>query len=191
MMTKIEKLLLSPQNIFTVQDLALLWEIADQKKLWSIIRYYLRIKRLLRIHKGLYSIRPYTSFEVAQKLITPSYVSFYSALSACGIIFQHYEMVYSMALISKEITIKSETYKYHQLKQQVFFDPLGIEDKNTYKIAGPERAMCDSLYLVPGLAFDNLRGVNVDLLSTIAQIYDNARLEKEVAKIIHVEAHRD
>ena len=51
-------------------------------------------------------------------------------------------------------------------------------------MAGPERAICDSLYLFPNLAFDNLNSVNTQKLSQIATIYHNKRLIQSVKKLI-------
>lgn len=185
-MTKIEKLLLSGQNIFTVQDLATLWQISDKVQLWNTIRYYLRSNKLNRIHKGLYAVRNYDSYEVAYKLVIPSYISFYTALGFHGITFQSYETTHSMSLISKKIKIKSRDFNFHRIKEEIFFDPTGIDEVKSdngfvkYKIADKERAICDSLYLLPNLAFDNLSGVNFDKLLSTAKIYKNKKLEKTV-----------
>ena len=41
---KIELLIASRQSVFTTQDLGLVWQIADRRKLFEIIKYYLRLK---------------------------------------------------------------------------------------------------------------------------------------------------
>jgi predicted transcriptional regulator of viral defense system len=190
-MTKIEKLLNSSLHVFTVQDLAVVWGISDKLKLWNNIRYYLRSNRLKRIHRGLYVVGAYTSFEVAQKLITPSYISFYTALAVHGIIFQVYETIHSVALKSKTIMVGKEKFVYHQLKDEIFFNKVGLrlvetENGRNYNIASPERAVCDSLYLVSGLSFDDLSPINMEKLRDIALIYKNSRLEREVEEIINL-----
>jgi len=179
-----EKLLRSPLNVFSVNDLASLWQIKKKQKIWSLIRYYLRVKKLKKLYKGIYTLGDYQEFELAQKLVTPSYISFYSALAVHGIIFQYYSSVHSMAVISKRIQVNKKEFIYHQLKESVFYDSLGIKNNDTYSIAGPERAICDSLYLAPGLYFDSFEKVNFDKLKKVSQIYNNKRLEKEVAEII-------
>lgn len=187
MMTKIEKLLKSTLNVFTVQDLATIWQMDDKKKLWNNIRYYLRVGKLIRVHRGVYVKGEYTSFEVAQKLVTPSYISFYTALARHGVIFQLYTSIHCMALISKNLSTERGKFIYHKLKEKVFFDSSGIEDMGNYHMAGPERAICDSLYLVPGLGFDSLEKIDFSFLRKISKIYHNQRLEAEVKKIITLE----
>lgn len=189
-MTKIEKLLIHPNSVHTTQDLSVIWNITNKKDLWNVIRYYLRTKKLTRIHKGIYaklpttSLKPYTSFELGQKLITPSYISFYTALAKHGIISQYYESIHLAALISKSLQVDNQTFVYHKIKDSVFYDPTGIEDQTIYQMAGPERAICDSLYLFPNLAFDNLDSIDTQKLSQIATIYHNKRLIQSVKKLI-------
>ena len=189
-MTKIEKLLIHPNNIYTSQDLSVIWNITNKKDLWNVIRYYLRTQKLTRIHKGIYtklpttSLKPYISFELGQKLITPSYVSFYTALAKHGLISQYYESIHLAALISKSLQVDNQTFVYHKIKDSVFYDSTGIEDQTIYQMAGPERAICDSLYLFPNLAFDNLNSVNTQKLSQIATIYHNKRLVQSIKKLI-------
>ncbi len=189
---KIEQLLVSSQAVFTVQDLATLWKVSNKVSLYSNIRYYLETGRLKKVHKGVYvvgELDEISSFEVAQKLITPSYVSYYTALAAHGIIFQLYSSIHSMALQSKQLNIfsKNEKFVYHKLKEKVFYNSLGIEDRTKYLIAGPERAVCDSLYLTSDLAFDSLKMIDFDLLKKVSKIYDNSRLEAEVERIVSLE----
>lgn len=180
---KIEKLLASPSRVFTVQDLGVLWGVADDVALYSNIHYYLRAGRLLKVHRGMYALGEYTSFELGQKLVVPSYVSFYTALGVHGVIFQLYEEKHFMALVSKKIAVGNETFVYHKLRKDIFFDQTGAEYRDNCWIASPERAICDSLYLVPGLAFDNLRMVNREKLLEIAGLYKNKRLMIEVRRL--------
>lgn len=183
-MTKIALLLRSNQNIFTAQDLSVFWNVNTKKKLWENIKYYLRTGALIQLKRGLYCLEEKKNeFELAQRVFSPSYVSFYTALAANGIVFQYYSTIHSMAQKTRTIKIKDQIFKYHQIKPEVFLNPLGIEKKKNYLIAGKERAICDSLYLVPSLAFDNLSDLNKEKLLIIAKIYGNKKLEKEIKKI--------
>lgn len=181
---KIEQLLSSSQNIFTTQDLAVIWDISDKQALYASIQYYLQSQRLQRIHKGVYALRDFNSFELAAKLISPSYISLYSALSHHGLIFQFYQTLHSMSVLSKEIQVDEDKFVYHQLKDQVFYDSLGIVNKENYQLASPERAVCDTLYLFSEFSFDDLSKLDFSLLEKVSKIYHNQRLEKEVQTLI-------
>lgn len=191
-MTKIEKLLIHPHNIFTVQDLSIIWNISNKPRLWNAIRHYLRVGKLLRVHKGVYaktsstSLEPYTSFELGQKLLTPSYISFYTALANHGIIFQFHQGIHLAALVSKTIKVNKDTFIYHKIKDAIFYDSTGIKDNQTHKIAEPERAICDSLYLFPNLSFDNLDFLDPEKLLQVSAIYHNHRLAQSIKKLIKI-----
>lgn len=185
--SKIEKLLASSQNVFTTQDLAVIWEMIDPVLLYARIQYYVQQGKLQRLHKGVYGVRGHEPEELAQKVVTPSYISLQSALAAHGIVFQYYQGVRSMALVSKVVWVGGMKLVFHKLKEAVFYNSLGLENRGNYLMAGPERAVADSLYLFSGLAFDNLQGLNFDLLEELSHIYHNRRLEKEIISLIQKE----
>ncbi len=179
-----ETLLTSNQHVFTTQDLALYWNLGNKKTLWNNIRYYLRTGKLIRLHKGVYTTGEHTSFELCQKLIVPSYISFYTALAAHGIISQYYDTIHAMALVSKQIKAVKQKFEYHKLKEIIFYNSLGITDNTTFRLASAERAICDSLYLIPSLNFDKVDFIDPIKLEKISQIYQNKKLEEKVMKII-------
>src|SRR6266496_5713016 len=94
--TNIEKLITSGKRVFTTDDLAVIWQISDRKKLIARIKYYLRQQRLLHIHKGVYAYGDYTPLDVAQKLVPLSYLSLYTAAQMHGLTFQYYSTVFGM-----------------------------------------------------------------------------------------------
>ena len=105
--TNIEKLATSGKKVFTIEDLAVLWQIPERRKLIERIKYYLREKRLIHIAKGVYAYgQDYTSMDVAQKLVPLSYISLYTASQLHGLTFQYYTSVYSISLRSKTYTIQ-------------------------------------------------------------------------------------
>lgn len=184
MATRMEKLLKTGGGVYTVQDLASIWQVADKQKVWNSVRYYLREGKLNRIHKGVYALGEYNEFELGQKLLVPSYVSFYSALAKWGLIYQYYGQVHLAALRSARLQAEGKEFVYHQIKPEVFYNQLGIEDEEGYRVVGPERAITDSLYWEPGLALDDMEGVEMDKLRKIAAIYGNKSLQERVEKII-------
>lgn len=187
-MTKIEILLASNQTVFTTQNLSVLWNIPEVKKLWEITKYYTRAGKIKLIKRGVYVLidpnKPYTPFELAQKIIPVSYISLASALSAAGIRFQYDTQIYAMAAKSKSYHIDGISIRYHQIKESILLHPLGLVQKENYVIASLERAIGDTLYLYPNSGFDNLHDVNTDRLCEVAHIYGNKRVETDVKALI-------
>ena len=181
--SKIEQLIESNQKVFSIEDLGSIWSENDYIKVKALARYYASKNKVFRVKNGLYSIveKP-DVLEVAQHLITPSYISYHTALSIHGINFQYYSDIHCMALRNREIEVKEQKIIFHQIKYDVLFNPLGIINQNGYNLASPERAICDSLYLSPGIGFDNINQIDIIELFKIAQIYNNKSLIKNLHK---------
>lgn len=182
--TNIEKLITSGKTVFTTDDLSVIWQLSDRKRLLERIKYYVRQQRLVRVYKGVYGYGEASPLDIAQKLVPMSYISLYTSAQIHGLIFQYYSTIYSIALRSKKYNIASQTYEYHKVKEQIFYNGLGLYSEEGHTIASKERTICDLLYVFPGFAFDNLKKVDVDLLKKLSPMYGNKRLEREVAEII-------
>jgi len=183
--TNIEKLAVSGKKVFTIEDLAILWQIPERRKLIERIKYYLREKRLMHIVKGVYAYgQEYTPLDIAQKLVPLSYISLYTTSQMHGLTFQSYNAIYTISLRSKTYAIGAQQYIYHKVKEVIFYSPLGLVSNGRYTMADKERTICDCLYVFPGFAFDNLSGIDADKVREIAKIYHNKRLEKEVARLL-------
>lgn len=183
--TNIEKLVSSGKKVFTIEDLAVMWQISERRRLIERIKYYLREKRLMHISKGVYAYgTDYTPMDVAQKLVPMSYISLYTTSQMHGLTFQYYETVYSIALKSKTYNINNKNYIYHKVKETIFYSQLGLVNNGRYTIADKERTICDCLYVYPGFYFDNLLGVNARKLSELSKLYGNKRLEREIKMLI-------
>lgn len=184
-MTKFEKLLVTEQKVFTTNDLAILWQMPDRKQLWSLIRYYLRKKKLQRIYSGTYAIDDnFSNLELAVNLFAPAYVSYLTALGIHGINWQLQAQTHVMAAVSKTITLQNKmTVVAHQVKNYILLNSLGLEKHVGYYLASPERAICDTLYLHPGFVFDNLNAIQSNVLMQVVEIYQNKALTKRVREI--------
>lgn len=184
MKDKLLKLHVSKLSVFTIEDLSTLWNISDRKVLLESIKYYLLTKRLKSLKRGVYvADKEYNNFELAQKLYAPSYISLHTALGSHGINFQHYETVYSVSLQRKKIEVEGKKFSYHSLKEQIFWNQLGLEKKENYYLASPERAVCDAIYLFPRLGFDYLQRLDSQKLRELAPLYDSQTLRQKVEKI--------
>ncbi len=144
--TRLKILMSSGRTVFRPQDLRVLWKDSALTAKISAARMVER-KLILRLAKGYYAIdENYDTRALANLVITPSYVSFNSALASAGINFQQRKSIDSVALLSYRRKIQSITYAYYSIKKELFFHQEGIITKNNVSIACPERAILDSLY---------------------------------------------
>jgi predicted transcriptional regulator of viral defense system len=182
--SNIEKLLTSSKSVVTVDDLAVIWQAQDRRKLHELIKHYLRSNKLVRLHKGVYVYGSYTILDLAQKLVPLSYISLHTASQMHGLTFQNYTTVFCMSLVSKKMQVGEQKFEYHKLKQVAFYCPFGLIQRGQYLLAGPERTVCDMLYVYPGIAFDNLPNLDESLLNRIAWAYSCKRLARDVRHIV-------
>ena len=184
-MTKCELLLKTDLNVFNVDDLVAIWSASSRREVLESVKGYVKRGKLFSIYRGVYSLTPqYDSYELAQKLFTPSYITYYSALSFFGINFQHYDDVHLFGSNSKIIVVDNRRYVFHKAKFAVLMDSTGIIHKKRFSIASPERAICDSLYVNKGVGFDNLRNLDVKKIKEVSKIYYNKRLDNDVNILI-------
>lgn len=188
MMTKAELLLSSSQTVFTVDDLAVLWQMTDRSRLWESIKYYLRTNRLHSIQRGVYALsEDYSPFEAAVKLFPPAYISYTSALAYHGAFFQYSSEIHVMAQASKRLKVMSgQVFIYHQLKNYILLNQMGIEKLDGYWMATLERAICDTSYLVPSFVFEHLDNVNPQILEQLSKLYGNKSLQNRIKRIISI-----
>ncbi len=183
--SNIEKLALSGKKVFTTEDLAIIWQIPERRRLIELIKYYVRQKRLMHIHKGVYAYgEDYTPLDIAQKLVPLSYISLYTTSQMHGLTFQYYETIYAISLKSRKYKIEERGYMYYRVKELIFYNQLGFIDNGKYIIADKERTITDCLYVFPHIAFDNLRGIDKEKLLVLSKIYNNKSLEKRVKELI-------
>ena len=177
-------LMRSKKTVFTFKDLILLWGESDVNFVKKKIHRYVKAGKMNSVRKGIYSKdKNYDKYELATKIYTPSYVSFETVLGQAGITFQHYNQIFVASYTKREITADDQKYSYKRIKDTILTNPAGIESKDNYSIATPERAFLDVVYLNKDYHFDNLNPLNWDKVFEILQIYGgNKRMEKMVKK---------
>lgn len=179
----IAKLYQSNKTILTNKDIALIWWETDRCKLNNKTAYYVRQGALIRLTRGVFAKdKNFNTKELATSLYTPSYVSFETVLREAGIIFQHYDTIFVASRLPRTLTIDKYKITFRKLKDTVLFNSTGIDNKENYSIATPERAFLDMIYLFPNYYFDNLRSINWTLCDEIVKVYDNKQLIKRLNK---------
>ncbi len=180
----LKDLLRSDKTVYSFKELSLLWPAIETKNIKSRVNYYVKKGDLYRIRRGLYAKdKNYDPLELATKIMSPSYISFETVLASAGIIFQYYTQIFVASYQSKNIVCDGKTYTFRKIKNETLMNAMGIEIKEQYSIACPERAFLDTLYLNKNYHFDNLSGLNWNKIYEILKIYKNKRMEKVVKQL--------
>jgi len=176
----ISTILRSKKTVFSFKDIALLW--GDSGNAARVrVNYYLKNGSLYRIRQGFYAKdKNYDRDELATKIYTPSYISFETVLGRNGVTFQYYGQIFVASYLTREIIADKQTYAYKKIKDSVLTNDAGIEHKENYSIATPERAFLDVIYLNKDYYFDNLLGIDWNRVYKILPIYSNKRMEKKI-----------
>lgn len=172
----------SKKTVFTFKDLILLWGESDVNFVKKKIHRYVKADRMNAIRRGMYSKdKNYDKYELATKLYTPSYISMETALGAAGITFQLYGQIFIASYTTKEIECDGQKYSYKKIKDVILTNQAGMESRENYNIASPERAFLDVIYLNKDYHFDNLSALNWDKVYEILPIYGG---NKRMARIV-------
>jgi predicted transcriptional regulator of viral defense system len=191
-------LLKTGQKFFNTSDLQVLWNFVERTKVNNIIRYYKTKKKIYTIKSGLFSLIPLedVTFEdkliIAQKIITPSYVSYHTALNINGVNFQYYESIHLIADYYKKLNILGTEIVFHKITDSIFLSRLGLKEIKTkngnYTIAGTERSIIDTWYLNPNIGLDINYSSKIDkkLLIQISNLYNKPSIKINLKKYFKI-----
>lgn len=169
-----------PQSVFTLSELSLIFPEIAYPNLRRRMSYFTKVGKLKRLHQGIYSKKEYNVLELANKLYKPSYISLETVLVNKGVVFQYYERIFAVSYLTREVKINDIAIQYRQIKESVLTNMQGIENKDGYFIASPERAFLDALYIYKDYHFDNLDALNWDNIFKLQAIYKSGVLNKRV-----------
>jgi len=179
-------LMRSNKTVFTFKDVILLWGESDINFVKKKINRYVKAGKLNAIRRGIYSKdKNYDKYELATKIYTPSYISLETALGAAGITFQFYSQIFAVSYQTKEIECDKKKYSYRKIKDTILTNQAGIESRENYNIASPERAFLDVVYLNKDYHFDNLSALNWDKVYEILPVYGGNKRMAKMVKIYH------
>jgi hypothetical protein len=172
----------SPLTVFTLKDIALLVGEGSENGLKSKVNYYVGKGELTAVRKGVYVKENYNRFELANKIYTPSYISLETVLQAENIVFQHYETVFAVSYLSREL--QSLNLRYRKIKDTILCHPMGLSHEGGYTIAVKERAFLDALYIFGSYSFDNVSPLNqATVFTLIEEVYKVKTMERRVKEI--------
>lgn len=171
------------RTVFSSQDIQALWNISSHNTK-IILKRMLQNDLLIKLAKGYYALSvDFNIYELANLIISPSYISLDSALLYHGVSFQTNSRVISAALLNYKRQIKNTIFEYHAMKESLFFNLAGINYNQNFSMAVPERAILDTFYFgfLPNL--DNFEKINRSYLKELAQFYPKT-IQKKVTDLI-------
>jgi hypothetical protein len=169
------------KTVFSFNELALLWPQASPKTIKSRIHYYVQQGDVYHIRKGLYAKdNKYDSYELATQIFIPCYISFETVLLSAGVLFQYYSQIFVATYQSKSIECDGHTFVFKRIKNTLLLNTAGVQIKEKYSIATPERAFLDIIYLNNDYHLDNPSALDWKKVYEILPIYNNKRMKKIV-----------
>lgn len=171
-------------TIFTTKDVSLFWNEPRVDFVRKKLYRYLKSGKIKSVRKGIYAKdKNYNKYELASKIFTPAYVSFETVLAKAGVIFQFYSQIFVASYLTRELIIDGQNYSFKKIKDAILTNRIGIETKDNYFVASPERAFLDLVYLNKDYHFDNLTNINWNKVSEILPIYGgNKRMAVKIKK---------
>ena len=167
-------------TVFTLKEITLLFPNLTYKTILNKLIYAIKTNRLKKIRKGIYAKDRFNFLEVANKLYTPSYISFETVLQKEGIVFQVYKTVFVASYLTRNIKLKENEIFYRKLINEVLLNSNGVEKINNYFAATKERAFLDAIFLYKNYHFDNLKPLDWEKITELKKIYQSKTLEKQV-----------
>jgi len=180
----LKTILRADQTVFTFKDLLLMWGGIDVITARKRVNYYIKSGNLYPIRRGIYAKdKNYDRFELATKIFTPAYISFETVLGNAGVTFQYYSQIFVASYQTKEIIADGQKIVYKTLKSSILTNSAGIENKEHYAIASPERAFLDVVYLNKDYHFDQLSSLDWKKVNGLLPIYgNNKRMNRQINK---------
>lgn len=170
----------SKSTVFTVNEVALMFPELAGTNLSRKLSYYVKTDGLIRPRKGVYAKKNYNFWELANKLYSPSYVSFVTVLEKEGLIFQHSSVVYMASYVNRDVTVDARIIRYNEIKKSILVNSAGVKEADGVWVASKERAFLDIVYLWGDFFIDNLSLLDWDEVFRIMKIYESKALEKRV-----------
>ena len=176
---RLKTLIDSKKTVFTLGDFQSFWGKENRRNVVMTARRMVKRELLLKLGKGYYALnKDYNRYELANTIISPSYVSLHSALLFWGVAFQKEEAVHSVALFNYEKELDGILYSYHAMKKELFFDTRGVIVKDYVSIASSERAILDSFYFGFLVNLDNQEAISRNELLSLSLLYPRSVQEK-------------
>lgn len=169
------------RTVFSLQEIALIVDEPDFKRLKQRIHYYVNTNKLRNIRRGIYAKENYSPEELACKIYSPAYISLEYVLQKSGMIFQYSNHITVISYLNRIIFVNGNELKYRKIKNDILYNTAGMTmDDNGITIATPERAFLDILYLNKEFHFDTIHNLNRQIVHSLLSIYQSKQLSEQV-----------
>lgn len=176
---------------------------ASQQQAQRQLSDWTRAGKLVQLRRGLYAFPLHTnegptSFEVANRLVQPSYVSLQMGLSHYGLIPEHVAVVTNVTTGRPQKTANDlGRFFYRHIKPTFFF---GFQYRKVTRtqfafVATPEKAILDLIYLTPNgdngayiqeLRLQNLEQINTERLQEYVERADKPKLRRALPHLLAI-----
>lgn len=184
-MNNIASLIRSKKTVFTLEELGKMFGDYTLDGLNNFLRRAKKNGILLNPRNGVRTLPNYDPMELACKIKPGSYISCETVLFREGVFFQFYGNTFScVASDSRSYKIDQKAFIYYKIKSDILNNPIGIRQSENYRIATPERALCDYIYLHPHASIDAPESINQTRLKQILPIYPKQTI-LYIQKLLH------
>ncbi len=180
---RLKILMESGRSIFTPLDMRILWGMNALSAKMSAIRM-MKNRLLIRLANGYYALNDrYSPYELANRMVSPSYVSFQASLFHSGINFQARREIGSVATRDCQKKVGGVLYTYVAMKKSLFFNREGVVTREGVSIALPERAILDSFYFGYLPDIDVAEKLNKTTLESLSALYPRT-VQKRIKNLL-------
>ena len=174
------------QTVFTTRELSVLFPGVPYGGLRRKLSYYVKTGKLLHLRRGVYAKEKFDSWELANKIYAPSYISLETILRKEGVIFQQSDVISVVSYLTREIISGGVKIFYRKIESEILTNNRGIVNEDNYFFASKERAFLDAVFLYKDYHFDNLSVLDWDKIFDLVGIYGSKTLEKRVKEFFQV-----
>ena len=168
----LDKVISSGKTVFSISDIQDITNYQNKHSVESFLYRAQKSNLLVNLRKGIWALPNYDKFELACKMRKNSYISMETVLYKEALIFQYYEnTITCISDDTRTYTVDDTEFRYSKIKNLILNNSLGIKSYKNYRIATPERALCDMFYLNPLTSIENPDALNKVRLSQIMKFY--------------------
>jgi len=186
-MDNLLQLIKTQKTVFSFQELKTILQIPSEAGLKSFLQRAKHNKALTNPYRGFRALPNYNTWELACKIKPQAYISGETVLFQEGVFFQFYNNTVScISNNTRSYIIDEKPFIYYKIKDSILHNDIGIRIHGTHRVATPERALCDYIYLNPRAGIDAPESINQTRLEDILPFYPKTTI-LAIQKLLNVQ----